>query len=373
LTAVAVELRGRRVRLGSRYRPGKGTPAAASGAVHREDEVLLLDEEGEMPIKAVDSRTASFLSELSGPKLADRFLERLGPGGETSLAKLVLDGVVELERGGEFVHGIHALPLGRGAEGLLSQVDDLSRQVLRYGAATAGGDPLALSLRMYKAHSIPLSRRWLEALPTPEAVSGYLDVEGAVGRLGPDWQEGVDPDGNWRIWRRRERWSGSPFKLYVSPQPGSLPAALRAVAGAAQRHAAIAFKVGATPHGVLRPDKLVVYFAEREALAAAAGEIDGELEGRRAHGVPFTAAIAGDGLLSWGADPPGEAVGGASWLGGSWRRWLTDRLAAAITAARRQRAGVEEAAEFALARLRLDGVDPSAWTLADTRAAGWAG
>ena len=51
-----------------------------------------------------------------------------------------------------------------------------------------------------------------------------------------------------------------------------------------------------------------------------------------AHGVPFTAEISPDGLLSWGADPPGRSFSdGADST--SWRMWVTRRLAEYLTVA----------------------------------------
>jgi hypothetical protein len=50
-------------------------------------------------------------------------------------------------------------------------------------------------------------------------------------------------------------------------------------------------------------------------------------------GVPFSAEIAGDGLLSWGMDPPRNARV-LSWHDyDSWRLWVVRRLARAIVTA----------------------------------------
>ena len=75
-----------------------------------------------------------------------------------------------------------------------------------------------------------------------------------------------------------------------------------------------------------------------------------------AHGVPFTAVISADGLLSWAADP-------MWWIGGraSWRGWLTARLAEYMVAARRTGCTDVETGRYALQRLRLDGVNTDTW------------
>ena len=107
----------------------------------------------------------------------------------------------------------------------------------------------------------------------------------------------------------------------------------------------------------MRPDKIVAYFPSFERLAEAAGAVQSRLGGVPAQGVPFTSEIGGDGLTSWGMDPPASE---RSWAGReSWRLWLTHRLARALLAAR----GVaEEPWQFALERLRLEGIDTGTWT-----------
>ena len=97
-----------------------------------------------------------------------------------------------------------------------------------------------------------------------------------------------------------------------------------------------------------------------ERLAEAARAVESRLGGVAAQGVPFTSEIAGDGLLSWGMDPPAterDAWGGRE----SWRLWLTHRLARALLAARSAGEGIEPW-RFALERLRLEGVDTGSWT-----------
>jgi hypothetical protein len=118
------------------------------------------------------------------------------------------------------------------------------------------------------------------------------------------------------------------------------------------------FKVGRTLEGIARPDKLVAYVTNREELLEASRRLRPALSGLRAHGVPFTAGITTDGMLSWGIDPPARRSGSR---GGSWRAWVTDRLAEYLADADGEPRGSTEPWQVALERLRLDGIDVRTW------------
>jgi hypothetical protein len=122
------------------------------------------------------------------------------------------------------------------------------------------------------------------------------------------------------------------------------------------------FKVGCDAPGLLRPDKMVAYFSSFESLQDAARRIGAALAGCETQGVPFTAALQADGLLSWGIDPAPDKVT-LSWQEHpSWRLWVTNRLAVALVAARGARNSGLEPWRFALERLRLENVDTDTWT-----------
>src|SRR5262249_37010069 len=144
------------------------------------------------------------------------------------------------------------------------------------------------------------------------------------------------------------------YKLYVSPRPEFMPEAFRAVLQELAESPAHHFKIGDDVAGLLRADKLIAYFSNFEALEEAARRIGARLHGCAAQGVPFSAGLGEDGLLSWGIDPPPER-GTLSWQERpSWRLWVTNRLATAILAAKKVwRNGGPEPWRFALERLRL--------------------
>jgi hypothetical protein len=126
-----------------------------------------------------------------------------------------------------------------------------------------------------------------------------------------------------------------------------------------------AFKIGKDLSGVLRPDKMIIYFSRQEQAEEAADRILAQLKGCPVHGVPFTAQL-GSPLLSWGKDPAAERDV-PPWLARqSWRLWVTNRLAVALAQAL-QRVDDHPAASlepwiFALDRLSLEGIDTNTWT-----------
>ena len=142
-------------------------------------------------------------------------------------------------------------------------------------------------------------------------------------------------------------------KLYVSPRPEVLANAFPRIADAFVRSGVRSFKVGRGIEGLLRSDKIVAYFEDRAHMDDVARALLRSLRGCKAQGVPFTAEVGGNGLLSSGVDPPaGDAAA-------SWRSWITKRLAASLTSNRGT--PTVDLVAAALADIRLAGVDPDSW------------
>jgi hypothetical protein len=160
------------------------------------------------------------------------------------------------------------------------------------------------------------------------------------------------------------------YKLYVSPMPAFVENVFAITARTLSTTGALQFKIGADADGLLRPDKIVAYFTSQDALRQAADALAARLHGCPAHGVPFTAALDDEGLLSWGVDPPASQQL-LNWQPReSWRLWLTNRLANALLTAKRTPATGSAVArrpwQYALERVRLEGVDTTSWTPADS-------
>jgi len=344
-------------------------------------------------LKAVDRETALLFLTLARPGPLPAYVRsRLGDDGAAlALARLVADGVLEIERAPDgFVSGAAAMSLFAPPATAGGRLAELSRAALRYGQDLARTvpelEPLRLSLRLYGYNRLPLTPRWRRALPGAAAVRRYLGIA-AGGSWQPllerHWRE-VPAGGEeaWLSWRPAaaaatataapaERATGSAgvptYKLYVSLAPEALPDAFGAVLDGLAAAGPPGFKVGAGAGGLLRPDKIVAYFETFERLAAAAGALTERLAGVAGHGVPFTSEIAAGGQLSWGVDPPPAT--GFGLLGGdgrmSWRLWLTNRLARALIAGVAAAGLAGETMEpwrFAIERLRLEGIDTGSWT-----------
>jgi hypothetical protein len=328
-----------------------------------------------LTIKGLDAESARLWSALREPTLLpEPALD--APGDGVAVARLLLDGVLEVEHEGRFVSGADAFPLVFGdgdAPAGTGSLAQLSLAALEYGASLALDDPIALSWRIYRYNTLPESPAWRRRLPDRRAVAAYLGLDGFDARAGLIQSSAGDhrlsTHKGWLSWDLRRnahsRKGGTLWKLYVSPRVESLPAALQTIASLVpDLPGAVSLKVGATLPGLLRPDKCVLYFRTRDQLDIAAERLASELDGMPAHGVPFTAELS-DTLLSWGVDPPDDRPT-LQWLGvESWRLWVTNQLAAALLVARTSETRTVAPVEFALGRISLEGIDPLTWTPRD--------
>ena len=255
---------------------------------------LLRDERG--TIKVLDHDSAALLESLRRP---GRLPDGVDLDRET-LARLVLDSVLELAvPDGGFVSGSRAYELLYDVPEppvASTKTARLSQAALRYAQRLDMDDALRLSARLYFYGRLPVTPGWSARLPDRAAVERFLGVDrpgASAGLLRRSWKllELEAPNDGWFMWSRRGRRAGAAgrhdrFKLYVSASPDAVPAAFGAAVAAAEAHGAAALKVGNDGAALLRPDKLVLYFAELEQVEAAADQLAGQLAGCPGHGVP---------------------------------------------------------------------------------------
>jgi len=329
---------------------------------------LVPDEPGWRRIHLVTEETVRLLAALQVPAPLPSGADRL------ALIRLVLDGILEVEwndvfRSGPVTHTLFfpgdppAAP-----EGTLAR---LSIDALRYAGSLGITDPLPLAHRLYRYNTLPHSPHWRRRLPDAPSVARLMEAnrKGRASRTRPISEEVVTAQGGtalWRVWEglnaARPTAGAATFKLYVSPNPSAIGDAWRSVLGLLTMPCApFSVKLGGDVPGLLRPDKLVAYFARHDDVLEAARHLRSELDGLSAQGVPFTAELCASGLLSWGLDPADAAEPPGPRRRRSWRGWVTDRLAAALASAAAAEVPVPPW-RYALDRVSLEGVDLSQWT-----------
>ena len=146
----------------------------------------------------------------------------------------------------------------------------------------------------------------------------------------------------------------------MSPSEPDFYGALEVVARHCELHGAAAFKVGRGLQGLSRPDKCVIYYPTHAAALSAAADLAWRLQECEGQGVPFTQNVGPTLVVSVGQDPPEEEFW-SSMAPRSWRSWVTHRLAASLITADESNSPLT-AWEFALIRIRLDGVNPESWS-----------
>jgi hypothetical protein len=296
-----------------------------------------------------------------------------GAGCNQAVAQLVLDGIIEIECEGTFVSHVQAYQAiyepadARATDGLIAR---LSLEAIRYAQRLEVVEPMQLSSRLYFYNRTPASTRWRRMFPNRDAAAAYLGLQPGGANLRAierNWSR-VDAAtaSGWLQWTARKtterRSTGVGYKLYLSPKCEALPSVFKAAAETLARCGAAHFKIGQDLYGLLRSDKMVGYFPDFELLENAAAQLARLLDGCPPHGVPFTAELAGGGLLSWGVDPPVEEQSFGSQARESWRLWVTNRLATALLACKASPVSAVEPWQFALERLRLEDIDTDTWT-----------
>lgn len=330
-------------------------------------------------VKAIDNDVARLFRLLADPGPLPPIFSDVDPLYLNSrIAGLVLDSVLEVE-----IHG-HYLT-GPAASGLVPEVGArsyatrtlptpsvLSRDALQLAAVLPLEDPAQLSAWIYAYNAIPLGPAWLRRLGVTDRVNERLGLHpGGHNHRRLTGNFLTTPTEAWLSWSRRDRdglcHDGHlGYKLYISPHPNSLIEAFDSVIEVIAASDVTAFKLGKGAYGLLRPDKLVIYFDGWESLYALAVDMEKALAGVTAQGVPFTAGLTEDGLLSWGMDPPADARLSGWGEMESWRFWLTNQLARALLSARSSGGDAKQCLTYATARLRLEGIDTDLWIPADT-------
>lgn len=303
-----------------------------------------------------------FLALQHEGRVPDYFRSLFGPNMENRLIRLILDGILEVEHEGEFVSGLRASELLPGKETCPARgrIATLSIEALRYVEALGALSNPEMTRRLYdfgRRPATPAQKRAFHQGVTDPVAGALSTARPALDRY---WVPARSMDSYWIRWRPIGVSNyGEPtrFKLYISAALSDVADAIQAATEILGQSPGVSgLKLGRGFAGLTRPDKLIAYFSRLDDLQEAGWRLHRRLHGCEAQGVPFTAELSSDGLLSWGADPP-RAVPGQP---GSWRLWLACKLATHFETARM--ANVSSPIwRSVLDRLRADGVDPQTW------------
>ena len=297
-------------------------------------------------------------------RLPSYVVDAADPEIDRTIAQLVLDGVLEVEAAGGFVSGAAALRGFSGASSARGHIATISREALVYASMLDTESPLDVEARLYMYNQAPLTPALSKTIPNRSAVRSFLGIDRgpSTALLNTLWEEsGADA---WIQWTSKHATESTVmhrapmYKLYLSPTIEALPQVFETTVRILADAGVNAFKVGGSPRDLARPDKLVAYFRSRGRALECGELLSAALSGTTVQGVPFSAALHDDGLVSWGMDPA-DQLGRAPET--SWRRWICRRLAHYLTAKSSASDGAVPPWEFALERLRLDGVDTARW------------
>jgi hypothetical protein len=340
---------------------------------------LLWSSDPSLPHKVVSAEAASVFASRRTLNLSS-MQASMGLDCEANLAQLILDGLLEIDAGSGFVSGFAAyeavarekLPPSRPG----NLLGELSLRAIQYGFDLRL-DPARDSLagRLYRFYRIPASAHWEDKIPGHRDLLDYLGLPEDLppeDQLTKGWVR-VNPEESkgWLVWKHphppaRVAASEDVYKIYISPLPAELPRVLQLAVPMMRDLRVPRFKIGSDLHAILRPDKLVAYFFDREHALRAARELAQLLSNFPAHGVPFTSAVDASGLVSWAMDPPSWLRSKANNEGLSWRSWLAQKIADHLLRLHALNADRESATGFILHRLEVGGLDPQTWAPGET-------
>lgn len=334
-------------------------------------------------LKAICKDTAALFRWFQAPQCCPLGVRNtIGPDWPQALLRLLADEILEAELRGRFNTGPVAVSqiVPDVQTQLETRVQRLSIEAIRLAQSWPGVAPSELSLQMYFYNRAPVTPQLRRAAAATHSLEQWLRIGAAdpVSRLlRQHWHRrpGQKELRGWLYWDRQASLSQQKkYKLYISPTLDCFNTVFSIVIGFLALYPHLGFKISDSISGLCRPDKFVIYFESWTDLEESGSQLSRYLDGYPAQGVPFSSPLRSDGMLSWGIDPPADASMLSDERGVSWRMLLTNRLAAALLAARQAPGCASEPWLYALLRLRIDGIDTDRWAyrtqspaLADTK------
>jgi hypothetical protein len=259
-------------------------------------------------------------------------------------------------------------------------INSLSQRAIELAYHSASTSQSELSARMYYYNRVPLSMRWMQQFGNEQAVLGFLGLNSDgtwqdmdIGITVVDRKRSLHGEISqataWRLWRiadapEFDAMSQPTYKLYVSPVLTDLPEVFGFVRGTLRHSGALMAKIGRNLPGLLRPDKLMIYFSGLAEALAYGRHLRVSLTTERAHGVPFTFQIGHTPLVSLGVDPPRNLQKYQA-ANRSWRIVVTRYLAWAIL--RTRQIDPDDPLPMIHDLMQQNGIDPSLWVPTGSR------
>ena len=325
-----------------------------------------------LTIKSVTTDTALlFLTLRNAAPLPRYVVDALGEQCDQFIGKMVLDEILQVDVNGEMLCGPSAIEIVVGDRNSAHPekfIATLSRRALQYAEALEVVSIPELSDRLYSYNRIPASARWRRLLCDRARVESFLGINhgSLADMIDAGWVRLTERSATgWIAWRSKRaapKLTSRTYKLYLSPTCAAVGSVLGSVVEAASLFGAFHWKIGSDVYGLLRSDKLILYFQRFTDLQGAAASLIEKLKGCPSQGVPFTGELEARGLVSWGIDPPREKSS-VPWLEReSWRGRICNRLASALLLAKSAHRSRVLPSRFAELRLGLDGIDTDTWT-----------
>lgn len=292
---------------------------------------------------------------------------------ENIITEMLIDHVLELQYEEDFISGPGASAMifdnnWLTKNSLADKLSTLSANAIRYSLYLRNETAKSLGNKLYTFNVIPRDKNSKQYLSAAKSIndfiySGFEHSE----MLSKNWSLNRERK-YWFSWSRNEPLAGyehtevaGTYKLYLSPIPDAVPAFFNIAVPVLTRSNATGFKIGQTIDGLLRPDKMIAYFNNREDLFSAAKELEVLSNDIPAHGVPFTTQLDKSGLISFGIDHAFLKLK----RGYSWRTWVTEVLAKTILQAKTENLSMEFLFQYIKARLFTERINIDKWSFID--------
>ncbi|MBD3178334.1 MAG: hypothetical protein GF417_01310 [Candidatus Latescibacteria bacterium] len=339
--------------------------------------------EARVTVKALNQDMIDFLGSFREPGRISDFCAEYSAENREEVKKLVirlvLDSVLEIQVGNEFISGVDAVNtlLHAGQKSLeteigegRNQIQALSTESLEYVLKLESLEPMEISSFLYNFNRLPFCLESRKRLHDEKAVMEFLGLtddntwDGMGSSIKPKPQE-RDSSGEirmydqvWRYWYLSGEKTSTEdlnYKIYVSPTLDDLPEVFAVVREEVIGSGAYSMKIGRRASELFRSDKLIIYFNRFEPSMEFALKLAEELGQFSSQGVPFSHQVSEEtSIVSMGVDPPSK-FGEKN----SWRRYITDNLALAIQSARRSESG--DIHKYIHTHMRMVGIDSTRW------------